>query len=81
MTNIKEFSDKVLAQSKNITELSQEGQGVDWKQFDIKRFSARLDSIKVVLNTTNATKDIGNIIICLVGTGNGKSDQWTLAMM
>ena len=37
MTNIKECDDKVLAQSKIITELMLEGPYVDWNRFDIKK--------------------------------------------
>ena len=52
------------AQFKPITELLLEGQYVDWKHFDIKKINSRLDYIKAVLNTTNATNNIGNMIIC-----------------
>ena len=64
MTNLKECYDNVLAQSKSITELLVEGQAVDWKHFDISKFDSRLNSISAVLNTTSATKDIGNMIVC-----------------
>jgi hypothetical protein len=64
MTNIKECYEKVLAQSKSITDLLLEGPHVDWKQIDVTKFTFRLDYIKAVLNTTNATKDIGNMIMC-----------------
>ena len=57
MTNIKECYDKVLVQSKRITELLLEGQYVDWKHFDINMLSSRLDYIK-------SPKAIGNIIMC-----------------
>ena len=64
MTNIQECYDNVLVQSKSITEQLMEGQYVDWKHIDIQKTNSRLDSIKAVLSTTNATKDIGNMIIC-----------------
>ena len=64
MTNIKECYDKVLAQSQAIAELLLEGQHADWQHFDMKKFISRLDYMKGVLNTTNATKGIGNIIVC-----------------
>ena len=51
MTNIEECYDKVLAQSKSITELLLEGQYVDWKHCDIKEFSYRLDYIKACAKT------------------------------
>ena len=63
MTSIQECYDKVLAQSKSITEHMLEGQYVDEKHVYIKTWSSNLDSITVVLNTTNTTKDIGNRII------------------
>ena len=40
-----------------------EGHYVDWMNFDINKFTSRLDSIKAVLSTTNATKDIGKGMI------------------
>ena len=52
MTNITECYDKVLAQPQTINEFLMEGQDVDWKDFDLEKFSSRLDSIKVVLSTT-----------------------------
>ncbi len=55
MTNIKKCYDNVLAQSTSITELLLEGRYVDWKHCDIKKFSSKVDSTKVVLNRTNAT--------------------------
>ena len=61
MTNIRECYDKV---SQTITELLLEGQNVVWKHFGMKKCSSRLDSVKAVLNTTNATKDNCNMIIC-----------------
>ena len=64
VTNIKECYDKVLAQSQTITELLLEGKHAGCQHFDMKKFSSRLDSIKAVLNKTNATKDIGNISPC-----------------
>ena len=48
----------VLEQSNGTTELLVEGQYVDWKDFDLNKFAARLSSIKSVLNTTNATNYI-----------------------
>ena len=63
MTNIKECYDKVLAQSQTIAELLLEGQHVDWKDFDLKKFNSRLDYIKAVLSTTIFIKDIGKRII------------------
>ena len=54
----------MLAQSKSIAELFPEGPYADWEQFDIKAFNSRLDYIKAVVNATNATKDIGNMITC-----------------
>ena len=64
MRSMKECYDKVLAQFKSITELVMEGQDVDRNHFDISHWSGKLDYIKVVLNTTNATKDVGNMITC-----------------
>ena len=55
MTNIKECYDKVLAQSQTIAELLLDGPDIEWKQCDINKSSSRLDSIKVVLNTTKCT--------------------------
>ncbi|MFM7985746.1 MAG: hypothetical protein ACKPKO_41175, partial [Candidatus Fonsibacter sp.] len=54
----------VLEQSKSIAELLLECQGVDWKDFDMNKFVVILEYIKSMLNTTNATNDISNIIIC-----------------
>ena len=62
--NNKECYDKVLSQSQTITELLMDGHYVDWKGFDLKKCSPRLEYIKVVLNTTKCTKDIGNSIMC-----------------
>ena len=46
MTNITECYGKVWALSKSITDLLFEGQYVDWKHFDIKRWSSKRDSVK-----------------------------------
>ena len=64
MTNIKECSNKVFAPSKSITELLMGAQYVEWKHFDINKSSSGLDTIQALLNTTNATKDIGHRFIC-----------------
>ncbi|MFM7987384.1 MAG: hypothetical protein ACKPKO_49540 [Candidatus Fonsibacter sp.] len=52
------------AQSQIITELLMECQYIDWVNLDINKSTFILDSIKAVLSTTNATKDIDNMIIC-----------------
>ena len=64
MTNNQECYNKVLANIKTITELLLEGQYIDGKGLDLKKFSSRLGSINAVLNTTTCTKDIGKRIIC-----------------
>ena len=58
MTNIKGCYDKMLARSQTITQLLLEGQHVDWQHLNMNRFTCRIDYIKVVPNTTNATQDI-----------------------
>ena len=63
MTNLKECSQQVLAQSQSITELLLEGTYVDWINFDFHKLTSRLDSINVALIATNATQVICNMII------------------
>ncbi|MFM7986558.1 MAG: hypothetical protein ACKPKO_45315, partial [Candidatus Fonsibacter sp.] len=48
----------------SITELLLHCKYVDWTNVDINESTSRLDYIKAVLSTTNATEDIGNMIIC-----------------
>ena len=79
ITNIKECYGKVLAQPKSITDILLEGRYVDWDRFDLKTWNSKLDYVKAVLNTTSATKDIGNRLICSVGIVNEKPAQWALA--
>ena len=63
MIHIKEYYDKVLAQSHTIAKMLLEGQYADWKHLHLNK---DIDStlIKAVLNTTNCTKDVGTMIIC-----------------
>ena len=63
MTNIKECYATALTQSNSNTELMTDGQEVDWNHFDIMRWSSDIDSTEAVLNATNATNNIGNMLI------------------
>ncbi|MFM7989415.1 MAG: hypothetical protein ACKPKO_59885, partial [Candidatus Fonsibacter sp.] len=49
MTNTKECYRNVLAQLQSIAALLLEGQYVDWTNFDINKFTPRLNSVKAVL--------------------------------